>query len=127
MTIERIQPSTLNVPTVYTQVVKHGGLVYLAGQTATDASGAIVGVGNIEAQADKVFENIKAGLAAAGSDPSKIIKMVTYLTRREDVDGYRSARARHLSTDLPASTLLFISGLANPDFLIEIDIIAALD
>ncbi len=127
MAIERIQPNTLNVPTVYSQVVKHGNLVYLAGQTATDTSGNIVGVGSIEAQADKVFENIKAGLSAAGSDSSKIVRMVTYLIRREDVEGYRTARARHLSTDLPASTLLFISGLASPDYLIEIDITAALD
>ena len=75
-----------------------------------------------------MFENIKAGLAAAGSDPGRIVKMTTYLTRREDVEGYRSARMRHLPAEaLPASTLLFISGLANPEFLIEIDIVAALD
>ena len=127
MAIERIQPGTLNVPTAYSQVVKHGNLVYLAGQTATDSSGNIVGVGSIEAQADKVYENIKAGLAASGSDVTKILKMTTYLTRREDIDGYRNARMRHISTDLPASTLLFISGLASPDFLIEVDVVAALD
>ncbi len=127
MTIERIQPDGLNKPTAYTHVVKHGNVVYLAGQTAADSSGNIVGVGDIEAQADRVYENIKIGLAAAGSDATKILRMVTYLTRREDIEGYRASRIRHLPTDLPASTLLFISGLASPDYLIEVDVTAALD
>ncbi len=107
--------------------MKHGNVVYLAGQTATDSSGNIVGVGDFEAQADRVYENIKVGLAAAGSDVTKILRMVTYLTRREDIDVFRNSRMRHLPTDLPASTLLFISGLASPDYLIEVDVTAALD
>ncbi len=127
MPIERIQPDGLSKPTAYTHLVKHGNLVFLAGQTATDASGDIVGVGDIEAQANKVYENIKTALAAAGSDVTKIVKTTTYLTSREDVDGYRNARVRHIPTDLPASTLLFISGLASPDYLIEIDVVASLD
>ena len=127
ITIERIQPDGLSQPTAYTHVVKHGNVVYLAGQTATDSSGNIVGVGDFEAQADRVYENIKVGLAAAGSDVTKILRMVTYLTRREDIDVFRNSRMRHLPTDLPASTLLFISGLASPDYLIEVDVTAALD
>jgi 2-iminobutanoate/2-iminopropanoate deaminase len=127
MTIERIQPDGLPKPTAYTHVVKHGNLVFLAGQTAADSSGNVVGVGDFEAQANQVYENIKIALAVAGSDVTKIVKTTTYLTRREDIDGYRKARERHIPTDLPASTLLFISGLASPDYLIEIDIVAALD
>ena len=127
MTIERIQPEGMHRPTGYTHVVKAGNLVFLAGQTATDSSGNVVGIGNVEAQADQVYENIKTALASVGANLSSLIKTTTYLTRSEDIDGYRRARAKHIPTDLPASTLLFVAGLANPLYLIEIEVIAALD
>ena len=127
MTIERIQPKGMHRPTGYTHVVKAGNLAFLAGQTATDSSGNVVGVGNVEAQADQVYENIKTALASVGTDLSSLIKTTTYLIRSEDIDGYRRARAKHIPTDLPASTLLFVTGLANPLYLIEIEVIAALD
>lgn len=127
MTIERIQPEGMHRPTGYTHVVKAGNLAFLAGQTATDSSGNVVGVGNVEAQADQVYENIKTALASVGANLSSLIKTTTYLTRSEDIDGYRRARAKHIPTDLPASTLLFVTGLANPLYLIEIEVIAALD
>ena len=127
MTVERIQPEGMHRPTGYTHVVKVGNLAFLAGQTATDSSGNVVGVGDVEAQAEQVYENIKAALASVGADLSSLIKTTTYLTRYEDIDGYRRARAKHSPTDLPASTLLFVTGLANPLYLIEIEVIAALD
>jgi|AP45_3_1055517.scaffolds.fasta_scaffold76267_2 enamine deaminase RidA (YjgF/YER057c/UK114 family) len=127
MTIERIQPEGMHRPTGYTHLVKAGNLVFLAGQTATDSSGNVVGIGNVEAQADQVYENIKTALASVGTNLSSLIKTTTYLTRSEDIDGYRRARAKHIPTDLPASTLLFVAGLANPLYLIEIEVIAALD
>ncbi len=127
MVVERIQPEGMHRPTGYTHVVKVGNLAFLAGQTATDSSGNVVGVGDVEAQADQVYENIKTALASVGADLSSLIKVTTYLTRSEDIDCYRRARAKHIPTDLPASTLLFVTGLANPLYLIEIEAIAALD
>ena len=127
MTVERIQPEGMHRPTGYTHVVKVGNLAFLAGQTATDSSGNVVGVGDVEAQADQVYENIRTALASVGADLSSLIKTTTYLTRSEDIDGYRRARAKHIPTDLPASALLFVAGLANPQYLIEIEVIAALD
>ena len=127
MPIERIQPEGLSRPAGYTQVVRFGNLAFLAGQTATDTSGNVVGVGNVEAQANKVYENMRASLASVGADFSSLVKTTRYLTRAEDIEGYRRARAKHIPTDLPASTLVFISGLAHPDYLIEIEAIAAID
>ena len=127
MAIERIQPEGMHHPTGYTHVVKAGNLAFLAGQTATDSSGNVVGVGDVEAQADQVYANIKTALASVGADLSSLIKTTTYLTRAEDIDGYRRARVKHIPTDLPASTLLFVTGLANPQYLIEIEAIATLD
>ncbi len=127
MPVERIQPEGLNRTTAYTHVVKVGKLVFLAGQTAVDETGNVVGVGDVEAQAERVYENIKTALASVGADFSNLVKTTTYLTRAEDIEGYRRARAKHIPTDLPASTLLIVTRLANPDYLIEIEAIAALD
>ena len=127
MAIERIQPEGLSRPTAYTHVVRAGNTVYIAGQTATDASGNLVGLGDVEAQAAQVYGNIRRALASVGADFSNLVKVNTYLTREEDIEGYRRARATHLNRDLPASTLVVISRLANPDFLIEIEAVAALD
>ena len=127
MAIERIQPAGLNRPTGYTHIVRVGGLAFIAGQTATDSSGHVVGVGDVEAQATQVYENIRTALRSVGAGFSSLVKTTTYLTRSEDIEGYRRARAKYMSTDLPASTLLVVTRLANPDYLIEIEAIAAID
>ena len=127
MAIERIQPEGLNRPAAYTHVVRAGNTVYIAGQTASDASGNLVGLGDIEAQAAQVYGNIRKALASVGGDMSNLVKITTYLTHAEDIEGYRRARASHLNKDLPASTLVVISRLANPDYLIEIEAVAVLD
>lgn len=127
MPIERIQPPGRPVPPGFTHVVKVGNLVFVAGQTAADSSGNVVGVGDIEAQADQVYENLRTALATVGANFSNLVKTTTYLTRTEDMEGYRRARARNIPTDMPTSTLLFVSRLANPDYLIEIEAVASLD
>ena len=62
-----------------------------------------------------------------GATWTNVVKVTTFLTRREDIEGYRAARQRHIPNDPPASTLLFISGLAHPDYLIEVEATAVLD
>ena len=127
MAVERIQPAGLNRPTGYTHVVRIGNLAFVAGQTASNSSGGVVGVGDVEAQAAQVYENIKTALASVGADFSSLVKTTTYLTRSEDIEGYRRARVKYMPTDLPASTLLVVTRLAHPDYLIEIEAIAAID
>ena len=127
MAVERIQPAGLHQPTGYTHVVRVGNLAFIAGQTAADSSGRVVGVGDIEVQAAQVYENMKTALASVGVDFSSLVKTTTYLTRPEDLEGYRRARSKYLTTDFPASTLLIVTRLANPDYLIEIEAIAAID
>ena len=127
MPVERIQPDGLSRPTAYTHVVRAGNTVYIAGQTASDASGKVVGVGDMEAQAAQVFENIGKALASVGGTFANLVKITTYLTRGADIEAYRRTRSRYLATDLPASTLLVIDRLANPDFLVEVEAVAVLD
>lgn len=127
MPVERIQPQGLSEPRGYTHVIRSGNLAFLAGQTAVDSSGNLVGKGDIEAQTDQVYKNLRAALASVGADFQNVVKTTIFLTRREDLEGYRSVRSKYMPTDLPTSTLLFIDGLASPDFLIEIEAVAALD
>ncbi len=126
MSIERIQPDGLSKPAAYTQVVKVGNYIHIAGQTSQNAAGEIVGAGNIDEQAEQVFSNLETGLASVGATWANVVKITTFLTRREDIEGYRAARQRHIPNDPPASTLLFISGLAHPDYLIEVEATAVL-
>ena len=128
MTIERTNPSSLGQPSGYHHVVKDGKTVYLAGQVARDRDGNTVGVGDAAAQAEQVFQNIMAALESVGSDLDHILKMTTFMTHREDFPAYRTARSKFLTDEetLPASTLILCSGLADPEFRIEIEAVAAI-
>ena len=128
MAIERTNPSSLGQPGGYHHVVKDGKTVYLAGQVARDRDGKTVGVGDAAAQAEQVFRNIEAALESVGSDLGHILKMTTFMTHREDFPAYRAARSKFLTDDdaLPASTLILCSGLADPDFRIKIEAVAAI-
>ena len=133
MSIERIQPPTLHVPTAYSHVVKvtGGTQILIAGQVPVNSAGEVVGKGDFAAQADQVFSNLTAALAAAGADWSNVVKIVQYIPgynaeRHRPVLG--AMRQKYLVSDqLPVSTLLGIQALANPDFLIEVDAIAVVD
>src|SRR5256885_9064728 len=133
MTKEIFSPATLPPPTGYSHVAKvnRGTLVYIAGQVSSDASGKLVGEGNFEAQVEQVFKNVKLALEAAGATMADIAKLNTYLVAevsQADLPKMRAIRDRHLNKDKPpASTLVVVSRLARPGWLIEIEAVAALD
>ena len=81
MSKEFFSPATLPPPVGYSHVAKvnKGTLIYLAGQVSSDASGALVGEGNFEAQVEQVFANVKIAVEAAGATMADIVKMNTYL------------------------------------------------
>lgn len=112
-----------------TQVIEIQGarMIYLSGQVAADA-GYKVHSRDIRGQANAVYDNIEIALRSAGATLENIVKTTTYLTRAEDIPGSREVRAVRYK-DLkapPANTLLVVSRLAEPEFLIEIDVVAAL-
>lgn len=133
MAKEIFSPATLPPPVGYSHVAKvnQGTLIYLAGQVSSDASGKLVGEGDFEAQAEQVFRNLKLGLEAAGATMADIVKMNVYITAEVDqseVPKLRAVRDRHVNaTKPPASTLLFVTRLARPGWLIEIEAVAAID
>ena len=103
-----------------------GRLLYIAGQVAWDPSGNIVGKGDVRAQARQTFENLRQVLRAAGGDLKDLMKITTYITKIEDVPAVAEARAEVFQGELPASTLIVVKGLFHPDFLIEVEGVAAM-
>ena len=123
---QRINPSGINKPGGYHHVVKDGNTIYVAGQVSRDKDGNTVGVGDGAAQAEQIFSNIKVALESVGSDMSHINKLNVFLIHREDMPAYRAARGKYIPDDaLPASTLIICSGLADPDFRMEVEVIAS--
>jgi reactive intermediate/imine deaminase len=127
--VKRTNPPTLSKPTGYAHVVEFNGpgkTVYVAGQIALDKDGNVVGAGNMKAQAEQVFKNLQAALEAAGAKFSDVVKMNTYITDMEQAPVVREVRARYFGDTTPASTLVQVVRLARPEFLLEIEVIAAL-
>lgn len=132
MSKEIFSPAALHPPVGYSHVAKvTGTLVYVAGQVSADASGKLVGEGDLEAQAEQVFKNLKIAIEAAGGTMADIVKMNVYLVAEVDQDEipkFRAVRDRYINTARPpASTLAVITRLARPGWLIEIEAIAAID
>jgi enamine deaminase RidA (YjgF/YER057c/UK114 family) len=127
MPLERIQPAGLSKPATYTHVIKAGNTVYIAGQTASDAEGNVVGRGDITAQATQVFENLKAALASVGATFANLAAITVYVTDPRFREPLSAVRQKYLGDTLPTSTLVVVAGLANPDYLLEISAIAVLD
>lgn len=120
-------PPTLAAPPGYTHVVeaRPGRLVYVAGQVALDASGALVGAGDMRAQAEQVFENVRAALAAANATFADVVKLNWYVTDMKDLAAIREVRDRYVDRERPpASTLVRVAGLARDEFLIEVECVA---
>ena len=99
-------------------------LIVPAGQTSTGLDGELVGAGDFTAQARQAFDNIIGILAAHGAGPTDIVKTTYYITDMAHRADLSSVRDEKLGDHEAASTLLEVGGLASPDFLIEIDVIA---
>jgi enamine deaminase RidA (YjgF/YER057c/UK114 family) len=124
MTVERIQPPGLRKSPVYAHVVKAGNTIYIAGQVAQDEQGQVVGRGDITAQATQVFENLSKALTAAGASFSDLVKITIYITDPRFREPLGKVRTQYIRDALPASTLVVVAGLAEPDYLIEIEAVA---
>jgi enamine deaminase RidA (YjgF/YER057c/UK114 family) len=128
--VRHSNPSRMTQPTAYSQVVEVNGphrLIFVAGQTGVDASGKAAK--EFRAQAVQAFENIKTALASVGGSMDNVVRLVTYLTDIEqNAEAYREVRASFFANKgaLPASTLLQITRLADPSYLIEVDATAIL-
>jgi reactive intermediate/imine deaminase len=124
--IQRMNPPGLSTPTGYSHIVsaRAGRTIYIAGQVANDAKGQLVGKGDLTAQTRQVFANLGTALKAAGATFNDVVKTNYYLLDASQVQVVRDVRSKYFTRELPASTLVQVSRLANPDYLIEIEVIA---
>jgi len=125
-------PPGLSTPRGYSHAVSvtGGRTVYIAGQVAYNTQGEVVGKGDLRAQARQAFENLRIALAAAGGSFKDLVKINTYVVgyKPDQLPILREVRAEMLK-DLtpPASTLVGVQSLVNPDLLIEIEAIAVVE
>ena len=99
-------------------------MIVPAGQTSTGLDGEVFGPGNFTVQARQAFANVVAILAAHGAGVSDIVKTTYYITDMAYRADLAAVRDEVLGDHMPASTLVEVSGLATPDYMIEIDVIA---
>ena len=126
MALKRHNPKTVPLAGKYShgvEVPHNARTLFVSGQVGTDAKGKLAG--GIEKQCDNVWKNIGAVLKSAGMGYADIVKVTAFLTDPRYIGAYRAMRDKYVHDPLPASTLLLISGLAAPDMLVEIEVVAA--
>lgn len=101
-----------------------GRTLYISGQIALDASGNLVGKGDIRAQTVQVFENIKTLVEAGGGTVDDIVKLGIFVTDIRFRDEISEVRGHYLKDPFPATTMVEISKLVSPDWLVEIEAVA---
>jgi enamine deaminase RidA (YjgF/YER057c/UK114 family) len=129
--IVRSNPPELGTPPGYSQIVEvsSGRIIFISGQTALDRDGNLVGKNDFAAQTAQVFHNLAIALQARGCDAANLVKLTVFLTDMNNLGTYREARNRFFASvappAAPAVTLVEVSKLYGPDFMIEIEAIAA--
>ncbi len=107
--------------------VRAGNTVYLRGQTAMDLDGKIVGIGDPAAQAENAMACAKVLLEEAGARLADVVQIRIYITDPRHREAVYQVVGRWLKGVYPVSTGLVVAGLAKPEYLMEIDIIAEID
>ena len=132
MIINHISPEGLNKNPAFTNVVTVSGpakTIYIGGQDAIDASGKIVGKGDIKLQTEQVLANLETAVKAGGGELENIVKWNIFIVQgqslRQGFEAFQKFWGNRPNP--PAITAAVVSGLANPEFLIEMDAIAVLE
>ncbi len=130
--IEYPSPQGLMINPAFSQVVVASGArtIYISGQVSIDETGALVGGGDLAAQTTQVMRNLGRALAAAGAGYEHIVKITTYVVDYKPEQRAAISKARgafFANRTPPASTLVGVSALAMPEWLIEIEATAVID
>lgn len=128
-TIQGFCPSGVYDPPTYTQAIKVTGaqtLLFISGQVAYEKDGSAMHRGDFKAQAREAFRAIKTIVEGAGGSLANIVKLNTYVTDIRYRPDLVQARQEFFPGKTPASTLIAVPALAHPDWMIEIEAIAAL-
>lgn len=109
-----------------TMIEARGRLVFISGLTSRRADGTIAGLGDIEAQTRQVCDNLKAAAEAAGGKIDDICRVDVYVRNMEHFDVIHKVRREYFKMPLPASTMVEVTKMTSPDYLIEISAIAVI-
>ncbi len=124
---EIIVPKNVRKARGFSDAIKVGKTIYIAGQVARDENGVVVGKGDIVAQTERAYENLKRVLDAGGAKFTDIVKMNIFCL---DLDGFKktgAARRKYFGDHFPATTAVQVNRLMDADYLIEVEAVAVLD
>jgi enamine deaminase RidA (YjgF/YER057c/UK114 family) len=127
--IERMAAKTVFDPPTYTQTIKVTGaqsIVFISGQVAYDERGQPAYAGDFAAQARAAYAALKAQVEAAGGTLSSIVKLTTFLVDIRHRNDLAAIREEYFGKKGPASTLVGVTALAQPSWLIEVEAIAVI-
>jgi enamine deaminase RidA (YjgF/YER057c/UK114 family) len=109
-----------------TTIEARGRLVFISGMTSRHPDGSITGIGDVAAQTRQVCENIKAAVEAAGGTMADICRVDAYVRNMEHFDAIHKVRREYFPAPAPASTMVEVSKMTSPEYLIEISAIAVI-
>jgi reactive intermediate/imine deaminase len=98
--------------------------IHVSGQVAHAPDGSLIAPGDLPAQTEQVFENLRLILEANGASFSDVVKIQTFVTTLDGFTESREVRARYLPEEPPASTAVRVVELVVPDAVIEVDLVA---
>jgi len=127
--ITYINPEGLIKTPAFSQAVMtegSGKTIYIGGQNAIDVKGNLIGKGSVSLQAEQAMRNVQTALAAAGATFKDVIKMNIYILQGQNaIEAFKASQPFIKDrSQPPAITGIFVAGLANPEYLIEIEAIA---